>query len=261
MVARYSPWRLLSPYVVRLRFGIDATSFRSAFGIIRESEAVAVLIGRDRRCEFVWSWLPRWYHMRLYRRICTTNASTGGRLFMIQAINTHLRTCVLLLFAVAAIGCEGAGAPLGEPDELTVDKTVTGTWYAAGDDEEAQWLRVWAFNENEYYVEWETEDDEDEVARLRVFSSDLDTYVFSNVQCVGCNEEDRAEWFLYQYELESPDVLLIRSIRETHYSEALSQMTRSRDVRSYVEQHMDEPGFFSDNVLRMLRHVPADATD
>ena len=96
---------------------------------------------------------------------------------MIHSINTYLRTSALLLFAVAVIGCEGAGAPLGEPDELAIDKTVTGTWYAAGEDEEALWLRVWAFNDHEYYVEWETEDDEDEIARMRVFSSDLDLYV------------------------------------------------------------------------------------
>lgn len=180
---------------------------------------------------------------------------------MIHSITTHLRTLVLLLFAVAAVGCQGAGAPLGEPDELAVDHTVTGTWYAAGDDEEGLWLRVWAFNEHEYYVEWETEDDEDDLARMRVFSSDLDLYMFSNVQCVNCDESDRGEWFFFQYELESPDVLLIRGINDSHYSEALSQMTRSRDVRHYVEQHMQDPGFFSDDVLRMTRYVAEDATD
>jgi len=184
----------------------------------------------------------------------------GGRFHMIHSINTHLRTAVFLLFAAAFVGCQGAGAPLGEPDEMAVSTSVTGTWYAAGDDDEGLWLRVWAFNDHEYYVEWENEDDED-IARMRVFSSDLDRYVFSNVQCVNCDESDRAEWFFFQYELESADVLLIRGVADSHYTDALSQMTRSRDVRRYVEEHMDDPGFFSDDVLRMTRYIVSEETD
>ncbi len=178
--------------------------------------------------------------------------------------HSFVRRLALTSFLIAGLvltGCEGAGAPLGEPDEMAVDMAVTGTWYAAGEGDDAAWLRIWAFNDHEYYVEWETQDDEDDTARMRVFSSDLDTYLFANMQCVNCDEDDRREWFFFQYELESPDVLLIRGIEDAHYSDAMAQMTRSRDVRQYVERHMGDPGFFSDDIMRMTRFIPEESTD
>lgn len=172
-------------------------------------------------------------------------------------MKTHptLRIFLILTGALLFAGCEGAQVPLGEPDEMPVDARMMGEWIAEVEDEDEAptWLRVWAFNDHEYYVEWETEGDEEEMARLRAFSSDLGDFIFSNIQCINCDPEDRDEWFFYQYELESDDVLLIRGIDEEHYNGPLSSMTRSRDVRQYVEQHMGDEGFFSEGVARFTR--------
>ena len=182
---------------------------------------------------------------------------------MIHTLTSRLLSISMIVLAVLTVGCEGAGAPLGEADEVPVNPDVIGSWYASGEEEgdAGLWLRVWAFNDSEYYVEWEGEEEDDDLARLRVFASDLGTYLFANVQCINCDEDDRKEWFFFQYEFESPDVLLIRGIEDEHYSDAMSQMSDSRDVRRYVERHMGDTGFFSEDVLRMTQYVAEEATD
>ena len=72
---------------------------------------------------------------------------------------------------------------------------------------------------------------------------------------MNCEENERAEWFFFQYELETPDALLLRGINDTHYSEALSLMTRPRDVRRCVQEHMLYSEFFSAEILRFTRYV------
>jgi|GEM_PF-1097482 len=158
-------------------------------------------------------------------------------------------SAVMLLLA----GCEGARAPLGEPDEVPVNPALAGTWHSQSEDEDKATLRVWVFNDHEYYVEWEVDDEEEDMARLRSFTSDLGDFLFANIQCVNCDADDRNEWFFFQYELESPDVLLIRSVSNEHYTDAMAGMTRSRDIRRYVEQHMHDEGFFEDNTARFMR--------
>lgn len=164
-------------------------------------------------------------------------------------------TAFLVLFGTLLAGCEAAQVPLGPPDELAVNTRVTGHWVSVSDDEEADEavLKVWAFNDHEYYVEWEIEDDEDDLARIRTFASDLGDFLFANVQCINCTEEDRKEWYFYQFELTQDDELIIRSIQNLHYSQAMAEMTRSSDVRVYVQQHMHDEGFFSEEVGRFVR--------
>ena len=166
-----------------------------------------------------------------------------------------ISTVSLILIGALLAGCEAAQVPLGPPDELLVDSRVTGHWVSESADEEAEkaLLSVWAFNDHEYYVEWEIEDDEDDVARIRTFASDLGHFLFANVQCINCTEDDRKEWYFYQFELTSDDELIIRSIRNIHYSEAMADMTRSSDVRAYVQKHMHDEGFFSEEVGRFVR--------
>lgn len=166
---------------------------------------------------------------------------------------SRLLTGSLCAAMLILAGCEGARAPLGEPGEVPVDPALIGTWQSISDEEDMATLHVWAFNENEYYVEWETEDEEDDLARLRAYASDLGNFIFANIQCINCDADDRTEWFFFQYELESEDVLAIRSVNDSHYTEAMSGMTRSRDVRRYVEEHMLEEGFLEDNRARFGR--------
>lgn len=177
-------------------------------------------------------------------------------------MSTRFRTffaSVVLLTAGVLSGCEAAQVPLGEADELEVDMRVTGHWVALTDDDDDDEARldVWAFNDHEYYVEWQSEDD-DGVARIRTFASDLDGSLFANVQCVNCSEDDRNEWYFYQFELVSENELVLRSIENEHYRDAMADMTRSRDVRQYVQQHMHDEGFFSEEVGRFVRANPSD---
>ena len=166
----------------------------------------------------------------------------------------------ILFAAFLLAGCESAQVPLGEPDELLVDASVLGEWVSEGEDGDPSTLSIWAFNDHEYYVEWLAEYNDPDLVRLRIFSSDLGGELFSNIQCVDCSAEDRNEWMFYWYEMESPDVLLVKGIANKHYRDSMAQMTRSRDVRRYVEQHMHDEGFFSEEVARFTRVQP-ESTD
>lgn len=169
---------------------------------------------------------------------------------------------VLLVIASLLAGCEAAQVPLGEADEMLVDPRVTGQWVSVSDDDDdddsESRMSIWAFNDHEYYVEWETVDGEHDMDRIRMYASDLGDVLFANVQCIDCTPDERDEWFFFQFELVSDNELILRSIENEHYRDAMADMTRSRDVRQYVEQHMHDDSFFSEEVGRFVRANPSD---
>lgn len=159
------------------------------------------------------------------------------------------------LFIVVTLlltGCEGAQVPLGDADDMPLDSRFLGKWIALDDEQDASELIIRAFNEYEYFIEFTEIDDEPETSMIRAFSTEIKDAVFANVYCINCGEEE-AEWFFFRYELESDDILAIQGIRDTHYRNAMSDMTRSRDVFRYVRKHLYDEGFFEEEVARFKR--------
>jgi hypothetical protein len=78
-------------------------------------------------------------------------------------------SAILILLAVTA-GCPyTAKVSLGDPDRNSFDKRLVGTWlgYDAGDVSDSTLIRVIPFNDAEYYVEMDEQDEEP--SRYRVF--------------------------------------------------------------------------------------------
>jgi hypothetical protein len=155
----------------------------------RSEGHVAVLAEEIGECEIDWMTVTfslaraafpvDWYNQSPLR---------GGRHIMKHVRFQSIPTAFLVVFGILLAGCEAAQVPLGPPDEMTIIKQATGQWVSVSEDADAEpaRLHVWAFNDHEYYVEWEMEDDEDDVARIRTFVSDLGDFLFANVQCINC---------------------------------------------------------------------------
>lgn len=127
------------------------------------------------------------------------------------------------------------------------------------DGDETVTLNIWAFNETEYYLEWLSDDEDEGIARLRAFSTNVDGVFFSNVVCISCDDEDEdededeEEWYFFRYDKEGSNVLILQEIDNQQYRDAIGDMTRSRDVRRYIARHLDDNDFFDDEVIRFKR--------
>lgn len=165
---------------------------------------------------------------------------------------------LIIIGAVVLTGCGSAQVPMGDADEVPIDERLIGEWLASDDDEdETMTLKIWAFNETEYYLEWISEDEDDDLARFRAFSTNVDGVLFSNVVCISCDDEDEdegeAKWYFFRYDMEGSDVLILQEIDSQQYRDAIGDMTRSRDVRRYIARHLDDDDFFDDEVIRFER--------
>jgi hypothetical protein len=163
-------------------------------------------------------------------------------------------TAFALLFGMNLVGCEGAPMPMGESNELAADVRLEGYWQSVDEDKEEANVRIWVFNEHEYYLEWELDEEDDgpKFMRLRAFASEVDGMLMANIVCVGC-DDDEPEWFFFRYELESPDVLIMQSVRDKHYRDGMSKMASTREIRDYVEAHINDADFFEDEIARFQR--------
>lgn len=141
---------------------------------------------------------------------------------------------------------------MGVSNEVPVDVRLEGYWQSIDDDKDEANVRIWVFNEYEYYVEWEMEEEGPEVMRLRAFSTEVNEMLFANMVCVGCGD-DEPEWFFFRYELESPDILVLQGVRDEHYRGHMTEMTSIREIRDYVESQSSQADFFEDEIARFRR--------
>ncbi len=165
-------------------------------------------------------------------------------------------TRLFIIGTVFIAGCEGALVPLSDANDVPIDERLLGEWMALDDEQEASIITIWAFNDTEYYMEWKEEDEDEEAAadtmRIRAFSTELKDYMFTNIRCINC-EEDETEWFFYRYAFEGDDRLAVQGIRNRHYRDAMSEMTRSKDVRKYVRAHLNDEDFMEEDIAYFER--------
>ena len=157
----------------------------------------------------------------------------------------------LIIGTVFLAGCEGAQVPLGDANDVPIDERLLGDWMALDDEQEATILTIWAFNDTEYYMEF-MQDDDDEAAdadtmRIRAFSTEVKDYMFTNIQCINCDEDEK-EWYFYSYTFDSDGKLAVQGIENKHYRDAMAEMTRSKDVRKYVRAHLNDEDFLEEEV-------------
>lgn len=156
-----------------------------------------------------------------------------------------------LIGLILLTGCEGAAVPLGSPDPGLFDEAVLGSWVSdvsdSADDADRIYLRLFRFNEAEYYAETRTDDDEPGTwMRLRVFPTDLDGFMIANIQCVGCDE---ADWWFFSYEPEADGSLSVTSVVDEFYEEDAAEITSTAALRSAAVERMAKEKMFSETQL------------
>ena len=137
-------------------------------------------------------------------------------------------------------GCEGAAVPLGSPDPALFNEAALGSWVSdtgsSAEDEDRMYLRLFRFNEAEYYAEVRTDDDEPgDWMRLRIYPTDLEGVMFANIQCVGCDERD---WLFFSYEMHADGRLDVTAVNDSFYEDDAAGITSTDALRSAATSRM-----------------------
>ncbi len=156
-------------------------------------------------------------------------------------------------------GCEGAKAPLGPPNEVHVDSRLEGEWVAQDTDGSKVNVKIWGFNDSEYYLEYlrlnADGQPDDDLMRLRGFSTPIATGMYANIACINCEEADNEEedegqnWFFFVYEITPNGELRVQSVDDDVYEIGLKDLSDVASIRAYVEAHATDKGFLQDEVL------------
>lgn len=159
-------------------------------------------------------------------------------------MSVHLRFALVAL--VILTGCEGAAVPLGDPDPTLFNEAVLGSWVSQPEaqdaDSDRMYLRIFRFNEAEYYAEARFEDDEpDEWMRLRIYPTELEGVMFANIQCVGCEE---TEWLFFSWEL-ADGHLVVTDVVDDLYEDDIGDEVTTQELRSAVSSRMASNTLFS----------------
>ena len=164
--------------------------------------------------------------------------------------NPMTRTALFpaMILALILVGCEGARFPLSNPDSAVADTTLNGYWEMISDDDEPADVLIATFDDHQYYVEMETDDDEPQ--RMRAFTSDLAGLTFVNLSCIACTDDEK-DWLFIGLERVGPD-LVMHPLLDSHYKNALAELSDQGAVRDYVRSHA-EAGTLFDKPFRLVR--------
>lgn len=164
-----------------------------------------------------------------------------------------MRTSLGLALAglILLAGCNGAAVPLGLPDAAFFDESALGSWVSepdvSGADEDRMYLRLFRFNDAEYYAEVRTDDDEpDGWMRMRIYPTELDGVMIANIQCVGCEER---EWLFFSYEWGTDGKLAVTAVRDEFYEDDAAGITSTSDLRRAAAARMDDDDLFGETQI------------
>jgi len=123
----------------------------------------------------------------------------------------HLPVPVLIVLALAWVGCEGSPVPLSESPSVPVDSTWLGSWELENaEEDDGVRATLYRFNAFEYLVDYREVDMADDGAvtegdsyLLRMFVTDVDGRPVLNLICVDCGDDE--DWFFLEVEMSGPD--------------------------------------------------------
>lgn len=144
-------------------------------------------------------------------------------------------------------GCTGAAVPLGEPDPALFEEAAQGSWVSLpdslGENDDRMYLRLFRFNEAEYYAEVRTDDDEPgEWMRLRIYPTELEGVMFANIQCVGCDDPD---WFFFTWEMRPDGRMDVTALKDDFYENDAVDIASSAALRKAVSSRMALQNLFA----------------
>jgi hypothetical protein len=149
--------------------------------------------------------------------------------------------CLSVSLVVLCAACYSSPVPLAHPGER-IDSTLLGVWTeqdAAQPD--AVEIRVFPFNDTEYYVEIE---EGRRLSRFRAFTTHVGTNAFLNVQAL--DSEDR-DYGVFRYTAKD------RAVTLEPLKHDAPRFTRSAELQAWLMAHASDATIYDDTLrLRKL---------
>ncbi len=151
---------------------------------------------------------------------------------------------VVLGVAFLLTGCPlTTDYPLGPSTNAPMDERLLGTWTVdkSSTDPELKSMAVFAFNKNEYYVEWVNKGD-DEPSRLRAFITEIDNLYFVNVQDI---EGDKK--FIYcSFAVPSDNTLYVRVVDDALFK---TEPSSSETLNHFIMKELRNTGLYREYII------------
>jgi len=148
-----------------------------------------------------------------------------------------IRFAAILSLLAFAAGCPyTTKVPLGSPDRHLFDSRLLGEWTAVDAESDSALIRVYAFNDSEYYIEASEAGEEPD--RYRAFPFSLGGGRFLQVNELG-RESAAHEYIFARYELSESGELTIRFVGEDCVPTGLAEDTKA--LRAFIAAHVDDP--------------------
>jgi len=136
----------------------------------------------------------------------------------------YFKVCLVLAIAFALGGCYESKVPMASSEGSTLDPNLVGRWKAivTEDDTTPAEMLILKFNDNEYYVRYQ---EEEEVTRCRAYMVMVDGVPFINLQLIAVEEldkkghirflkEDERTFLFFRYSLSKDDVLTLKMVSD-----------------------------------------------
>jgi hypothetical protein len=159
-------------------------------------------------------------------------------------------SAILLVLAFTA-GCPyTARVPLGDPDRNSFDKRLVGLWIGCDPDNEADstLIRVIPFNDAEYYVELDEQDEEPSRYRAFIITIGGQEFLQINELAIG---GAAPEYIFARYALSGSGELSLRFVGEEIVPKTLA--TDPAALKGFLAPHIDDPALDDEDVKLLLR--------
>jgi hypothetical protein len=156
----------------------------------------------------------------------------------------------LFLFLVINAGCPyTTKTPLGVPDRGAFDARLVGLWMGYDGEEAVGLIRVFAFNDAEYYVETGGEAD-DGPDRYRAFVFKIDGQAFLQFSEID-EKEEAAEYCFARYSLSADGTIELRFVGEKIVPKTLAADPKA--LGAFIAAHLDDPALDDEDVRLILK--------
>jgi hypothetical protein len=157
-------------------------------------------------------------------------------------------SAILLLLAFTA-GCPyTTKAPLGIPDRNSFDTRLVGLWMGYGTEGDSTLVRVFPFNEAEYYVEMDEQDREP--SRYRAFVIDIGGERFLHFNELA-RDGAAPEYCFARYAFSASGDLSLRFVGEKIVPKTLAADPKA--LKAFLTSHLGDPTLDDEDVRLVLK--------
>lgn len=156
-----------------------------------------------------------------------------------------------ILFSLALFaGCPyTTKVPLGEPDRADFDERLVGLWTGFDGKEETGLIRVFPFNDAEYYIEAGGEGEELDRYRAFVFKIGGELFLHFNKLALDGTEQ---EYCFARYAFSESGELTLRFVGEKIVPKDLRAEPKS--LKKFIASHLDDPALDDEDIKLIVKN-------